>query len=227
VRKFCSSRCYGHWLRENLVISAETRAKISATTTGKPRPNQQRKLTTNCEQCGKPFTFPPSQKRRFCSKTCSGKWHSLHAAEVNNHFRGKKAHNAKEYVALICPTCGTTYHAKPSHAHRRRYCSYGCMAEAYTEMTGERSPSWRGGTIKYYGPSWRKVSRMLRNKYPGCQQCGKTREENGRELDVHHLVPFRTFGVARHLEANDPANLLVLCHTCHMEMEVEMRQAGG
>ena len=40
-----------------------------------------------------------------------------------------------------------------------------------------------------------------------CQRCGKTQEENGRKLDVHHKD--------RNHDNNDPKNIEVLCRTCH------------
>jgi predicted HNH restriction endonuclease len=38
-------------------------------------------------------------------------------------------------------------------------------------------------------------------------------------LDVHHVKPFRDFGVANYLEANQLDNLVTLCKPCHMAIE--------
>jgi len=42
-----------------------------------------------------------------------------------------------------------------------------------------------------------------------CQECGKTQEELGRKLDVHHIDYDK--------KNNDPNNLICLCHSCHMK----------
>jgi len=42
---------------------------------------------------------------------------------------------------------------------------------------------------------------------------------------VHHLRPFRCFGLSRHLEANALTNLIALCHSCHRKAETLYRQS--
>ncbi len=61
---------------------------------------------------------------------------------------------------------------------------------------------------------------MLRRD-KACADCGKTEAQTGRELDVHHIVPFRAFSVARHAEANALSNLMALCNECHTRREWE------
>lgn len=69
--------------------------------------------------------------------------------------------------------------------------------------------------------------RAARARDKVCQRCGKTPKEAGKALDVHHLVPFRQFGLARHAEANRIENLIALCNPCHLltEWEGNRRQA--
>ena len=45
-----------------------------------------------------------------------------------------------------------------------------------------------------------------------CQLCYKTEEQNGKQLDIHH--------VSYDKENCDPRNLLSLCHSCHMKTNV-------
>jgi 5-methylcytosine-specific restriction endonuclease McrA len=87
--------------------------------------------------------------------------------------------------------------------------------------SGEDAANWRGGYLPYYGGSWRRARRQARERDGCCQDCGMTPSDLGRALDVHHLVPFKTFGVERHREANDLANLVTLCPTCHIRREWE------
>jgi predicted HNH restriction endonuclease len=47
--------------------------------------------------------------------------------------------------------------------------------------------------------------------------CGITEEEHGRQLDVHHKVPFRLFDSP--IEANRLSNLISVCPSCHKKLE--------
>jgi len=40
-------------------------------------------------------------------------------------------------------------------------------------------------------------------------------------LDVHHIVPFREFGLENYKKANRLENLISLCHSCHLKSEYE------
>ncbi len=89
------------------------------------------------------------------------------------------------------------------------------------EMAGEANMNWQGGYEPYYGPGWRKTRRAVWARDTVCQRCGMTPEQNGKALDVHHIVPFRSFGIVRHEEANALSNLTALCHDCHLIVEWE------
>lgn len=82
----------------------------------------------------------------------------------------------------------------------------------------ENNPRWKGGYTPYYGPNWREQRRKaLQHDVHICQRCRAT--ENGREHDVHHIIRFYNFGLARYKEANDLSNLITLCRTCHRIIE--------
>lgn len=61
-----------------------------------------------------------------------------------------------------------------------------------------------------YGPGWKQRKQEARDRDKVCRHCGKTPEENGRALDVHHINPYRYSG------DNSLENLLALCRSCHM-----------
>jgi DEAD/DEAH box helicase domain-containing protein len=74
-----------------------------------------------------------------------------------------------------------------------------------------------------YGPNWdaQRNAARARDGYR-CQQCGTP--ETIRQHDVHHLVPFRSFGYVpglndNYLLANALDNLVTLCHACHARTE--------
>lgn len=61
--------------------------------------------------------------------------------------------------------------------------------------------------------SWEQISFRQRKQASECYMCDKTAVENGRELDVHHLVPLMAGG------DNGDWNLTVLCRSCHQKAE--------
>lgn len=78
---------------------------------------------------------------------------------------------------------------------------------------GPTNPGWKGGVGTLpYGPEFtKKFKRMIRERDKHtCQKCGKTREENGRTLDVHHIDNDKF--------NNDPTNLAAVCQSCHRWM---------
>ncbi|WP_106497166.1 HNH endonuclease [Lentibacillus sp. Marseille-P4043] len=80
----------------------------------------------------------------------------------------------------------------------------------------ENNLAWQGGDIDYYGPNWRSQRKKarIRDNFT-CQDCGLTEKEYGKELSVHHIIPFREFK-GDWEEANRLSNLVCLCeHPCH------------
>ncbi len=64
-----------------------------------------------------------------------------------------------------------------------------------------------------------------------CARCG-TPEGPNRQHDVHHLMPFRTFGYVAgvneaYREANRLENLTLLCRACHQRLESTVRVRSG
>jgi len=77
-----------------------------------------------------------------------------------------------------------------------------------------------------YGPNWESQRNAARARDSfRCVQCGKPEAgSEGRQHDVHHIIPFRTFGYVPGLNenyrlANDLDNLQTLCRSCHARAE--------
>ena len=87
-------------------------------------------------------------------------------------------------------------------------------------------------SLNEYGPNWQEQRQRVRARdHYRCTQCG-AHEPPGRQHDVHHLVPFRTFGyVAGFNEnyqlANQLENLVLVCRTCHRRLESGVRTRTG
>jgi DEAD/DEAH box helicase domain-containing protein len=77
-----------------------------------------------------------------------------------------------------------------------------------------------------YGPSWPGARLAARERDDfRCAHCGAP-EPQGREHDVHHRIPFRSFGYIpgqneNHREANALENLTTLCAACHQRVEAQ------
>ncbi|MCE7987962.1 MAG: DUF1998 domain-containing protein [Caldilinea sp. CFX5] len=87
-------------------------------------------------------------------------------------------------------------------------------------------------SLNDYGPNWQEQRQRVRTRdHYRCTQCG-SHEPPGRQHDVHHLVPFRTFGYVagfneHYREANRLENLVLVCRTCHRRLESGVRTRTG
>lgn len=124
----------------------------------------------------------------------------LSTGVINNHGSNNPAKQAAARIKIKESKLG-----KKNWMHGRR---------------GPLNPMWGGGKVYYYGASWpeQRDEARKRDNYT-CQRCGLTGTEYGRQLDVHHIVKFRNFGLARHAEANQLDNLVCVCTSCHHTIE--------
>jgi len=201
-RAFCSDECKGKWYSENL--------------TGEASPHwEQRRI--ECENCGKKYSERPfrieSNERNFCSPGCS------------QDFKVGKNHPLFKRRSVKCDNCGESLIRPPSRIRDHNFCDLVCHGEWRSKnLVGENAPSWSGGYIRYYGPSWReqRVEAILRAA-GRCELCGMSESTHhrlrGHGLHVHHKIPFTRFGQENHLEANSLSNLIVLCKKCHENIE--------
>lgn len=87
--------------------------------------------------------------------------------------------------------------------------------DARERVTGEKHPNWKGGRTKELksrrtnAPA-KTVLAVRERDGNECQMCGMTKEENGRNMDVHHIEPFLDS------RNNDMSNLISLCRSCHI-----------
>ena len=95
----------------------------------------------------------------------------------------------------------------------------------------ERAGLWYD-SLNDYGPNWQAQRAQVRDRDRyRCRQCS-TPEPPGQEHDVHHLIPFRTFGYVagvneNYRQANQLDNLVLLCRSCHRRLETAGRLRSG
>ena len=200
-------------------------------------------ITVTCAQCGKSFLRWPSlvkgRKNQFCSVRCRGlhdskrTWHECVACgklfqprpcQVTTRlqlFCSRACYlswHTKGTQSLHCDLCGQPIKVKPSRqlACRHHFCSrqhfrqYVSLYRRYTN-----NGNWRGGREPYRGPNW-DTQRQLALERDGfkCRSCSSE-----QHLYVHHIIPFRFFGLANYKKANQLENLISLCVPCHGKAE--------
>lgn len=209
--RYCSFACY----RPN------NRPKVTCESCGKDFENNRGKnqpaprycsracwstgATIACKHCGKDFRVNAASatKRTYCSSVCAGKTNAA----------------ARRIPAMFCEICDAEIIKQKWVG--RRFCSLKCFGVHHSRTrVGPNATNWHGGHEPYYGANWRQQRRNARHRdgYQ-CRGCGVSEETLSRNLDVHHIVPFREFGRERYKEANTLTNLISLCPTCHTSME--------
>lgn len=166
------------------------------------RPRKKARLLT-CKNCGREFkTYPSRKDKKFCDMKCQREY--------------EESRRQKKQFTRVCINCGITFNV-PIRRPEQKYCSHSCYLST---IHGDNHPNWRGGFEKYYGPDWKEQSQKARERDSfTCQFCGKSQDDEFRELSVHHIKPFRDFGIENYQEANDLNNLITLCQSCHMKLE--------
>ena len=164
-------------------------------------------VETKCDWCGDVYRVKRSHKerRKYCSKECESEKHSQTTGSD---------HPLWDRVELECPVCENTFYCKSSHASKRKHCSNACYSKAKKKTFGQDHPLSKPGYSDYYGENWadQREKARKRDDYE-CQICGS------EDIHVHHIRPFRTFGLENYKEANRLENLICLCPTHHREWE--------
>lgn len=101
-----------------------------------------------------------------------------------------------------------------------------CIAREFVERL-DREGLWAGEQPGGRGPNWlqQRALALARDQHR-CRHCGAA-EVTGRTHDVHHVVPFQTFGWVpgendAYLLANRLDNLVTLCSACHRRAEQQV-----
>lgn len=204
AKRFCSREC---------LIASEAYA-------GENNPNYKGgKETAECEICRSTFEYYPSEKPGLYCGNCVEKeqWQTPPGLSGPDHPRWSGGK-----IEATCELCGSPFRRNRSALAKgsATLCSRECHSKWLSEeFTGEGHPNWKGGGSELYGPGWRraKLTTLERDDHT-CLLCGISNEELGRNPDVHHIVPVRTFVEtpgADKTDAHVARNLVTLCVTCH------------
>lgn len=99
---------------------------------------------------------------------------------------------------------------RPSEEARKK------MSDAKKGRTGEKAANWQGGiSFEPYTPEFNDALKEKVRKRDNhiCQLCGKTEEQEGKRLSVHHI------DYQKENCAED--NLMSLCHSCNAKVNFD------
>ena len=126
-------------------------------------------------------------------------------------------------VRTRCTCCGKAIQVPQwlfEEGLRLHFCSEACRKQ-WTSGSGlDEDELVLDGRPEYRGGNWEIQAQRARerDRYT-CRICSVTEQELGKQLDVHHVIPFRLFRSP--VEANKLSNLISVCHSCHMKSEAE------
>jgi hypothetical protein len=163
-----------------------------------------------CKMCGGYNITTKGHYRSFC-RGCSQKLGGKHKGN-KSFFLGKFGKNAQQFsggkMKRVCKKCGKTFYVKQNvvRAGNGFFCSKSC-AGFFRKNGYINGSSYLPYCSKFNIAFKRRIRARFGNK---CFLCGKTREENGGALSVHHVNYNKNAGC-------DNTDLLCvpLCHDCH------------
>lgn len=219
---FCSRRCSGLWRKGKATTQpAWNRGKTS-------------RQSRTCATCGESFLIWPSQAsskspRRYCSLRCRPSRRPgftitpEQKRKQSIKMKGRPSWRPRvPPVTKMCEQCGGPFDVPRKRALEAKFCGRSCLY-AWRRAHPWFTRNYRGGRIKKYGPDWSVIAEKvrLRDGYT-CRDCG-TRQRRPK-LDVHHLIPLRSFG-GDYETANHLDNLISVCKRCHKIREVQLQAA--
>jgi 5-methylcytosine-specific restriction endonuclease McrA len=174
------------------------------------------KDSSKCLCCGDTIHYYPSAKSgKYCSD-CQKERPWVDEDSVNR--MGEPSHYGNTEI-VECHHCGENIEKPVSEVEEKNFCDITCLSEWKSDSyQAEGHPNWTGGYESEYIKGWwsSKQEVLERDKHQ-CVMCGKSKEEMGREPDVHHIEPLREFDDLQ--KAHDPNNLVSLCRQCHAGVE--------
>lgn len=139
-------------------------------------------------------------------------------SQIRLSFEEEQKVRHEDNITVRCVQCGKRFDQPRWYVEkgmRSLFCSNECRthweSEETFELVLEGRPEYRGGNWKNQAGKARERDGFC------CASCGITEDALGRQMDVHHKIPYRLFDSPK--EANQQSNLISLCPSCHKKME--------
>lgn len=203
-------------------------------------------IFARCDLCGIVRIIKKAAYRDLCHSCSIKGWHHTKEAKQkqraaklgkNNPMYGRSAEKNPNWkgglAKSICRYCGAIFEVYPSIKDQSVFCSIECKAKWQSVnmngknnhmygMTGEKSPGWKGGiSFGKYCPKFNEeFKEYIRAKFDNvCFLCGKTEEDNGQKLSVHHVNYDKACGCAETEEDrkvdDNACQFVPLCRSCN------------
>lgn len=174
---------------------------------GPAHPRWVEPVTRICPVCGTPFPVKPGRVKEYCSREC---W-----ARAVGENTGPNSPRWIEREKRVCKQCSTEFDIERWRVARGggTYCSFACLIEA---QRGPGATNWQGGrSFEPYCFRFNKEFKQRVRLFFGnvCFVCGKTPDENGKNLHVHHVD-----GNPQTCCDDSPPAFVPLCNSCHMRV---------
>ena len=132
--------------------------------------------------------------------------------------------NRDSELEVVCHQCGDVFQLPgwfSAAGLEFQFCTSECR-KAWTKGTEAATVELKARR-DVRGANWKIQSRLARERDGfRCFECGVGEQELGRQLDVHHRIPFRRF--KSNVEANKLEHLISLCASCHKRSEAQMQR---
>jgi DNA-binding GntR family transcriptional regulator len=203
-------------------------------------------MTYKCKRGGCDRTFQTERARSTHETTGHDKKYT------DEEWLREKYHGEGLYVREMAEECGVTRQTirdwmdrlgverrdkseakshewdKSGEERREEYAERMAEIGSSYAATGEDNGNWKDEEFHslYYGPSWSKElkEKVRERDNRTCQVCGFHTSEFDYTLPVHHMTPFRDYGLENHEKANREDNLITLCCSCHRGIHAAMEE---
>jgi hypothetical protein len=198
---------------KKLPHSPEVRAKISAALKGRTRSAEVRR-NMSIAQIGKKHSLESRQKM---SNSRKGIRYSPDA--IAKMSAAKRGHHVSPETRTKISEKMKTRMSDPTERERLSIKAKGRIVSVETRkklsecQRGERGSNWQGGvSFGNYCPKFNEdLKRRIRAFFEyNCSVCGKTTEENGRQLSCHHVEYSKSACCD-----GKPVHFAALCQECH------------